>query len=286
MKDKYKVIKCVRHNFAGSIAKISRKKDDNKIMKRESDYSRKEYKILEKLISDKNYMGVVHLVESACEGGNPIKDSGFYLRALKEVAKQQPAERYYLSIESIAQSAAIAGVADENIYLEAINYILTQRFLDLAEYPILQPQNIESACRVLASIAITNEHASQDQKINASNTFKLALERVKNSIIAQEKRTEEKPNRMVEILEQAFAACSNPEICRDMYEEVYMYIKENPKLSEEYKIKTLAEITSKAIKTPGVSHTKLFNETIAYLKENNAGNLARSLAILLDINKK
>lgn len=277
----------IKHNFAGSIAKIE-KKDDHAIMKNKESTKpeRKENKLLEEFITNKNYVGIVHLVEKACEGKNAVKDPEFYLKALRTIMKQQPPERYYLSVESIAQSAAIACVTDERIYTEAIDYLLTQRDLETSPFPIIQPQNIESACRLLASIAISNKRITCDNKIDATSAFKLALERIKDSIIANEKRLEEKPNRMVEILEQAFSAELDPIVCRDMYEEVYLYIKSDERLSEEYKVKTLAEITSMAIKTPGVSHTKLFIDTIAYLKEKNAGNLARSIAILLDVNKK
>ncbi len=279
--------KIVKHNFAGSIAKIE-KKDDQTIMKNKENakVKRKEYQLLEELISKKNYEGIVHLVEKVCEGENAVRDPEFYLNALRTIMKQQPAERYYLSAELIAQSAAIAGVTDERIYTEAMDYLLPQRDVELSQFATIQPQNIESACRLLAIIAISNERITCDNKIDATSAFKLALERVKNSIIANEKRVEEKPNRMVEILEQAVSAGLDPVICRDMYEEVYLYIKSDEKLPDEYKVKTLAEITSMAIKTSGVSHAKLFIETITYLKEKNAGNLAKSIAMRLDVNKK
>ncbi|MEM3408450.1 MAG: hypothetical protein QXT40_02955 [Candidatus Micrarchaeia archaeon] len=280
--------KIVKHNFAGSIAKIEKKDNYNIMKNKETNVEKKDYNLLaklEELIENKNYTGIVHLVEKSCEGKNAVKDPTFYYKALRTIMKQQPPERYYLSVESIAQSAAIACITNGGIYEEAIDYLLTQRDLELSPFPVIQPQNIESACRLLASIAISNERM-ECGKIEAASAFKLALERVKTSIIANEKRVEEKPNRMVEILEQAFSAKLDPEVCRDMYEDVYTYIKSNEKLSDEYKVKTLAEITSKAIKTPGVSHTKLFIDAIAYLKEKNAGNLARSIAILLDVNKK
>lgn len=245
---------------------------------------RRKYKMLEEFKAKKDISSIIKLAAIASEGKNVISDPEFYRSALEAITSHS-SERSYLYAESIAQSAAIAEVNDANLYEKAVKYILTPIISN--EYAtMVRHENIESACRVLASIAISNEKLSCDSRINAPSSFIFVLKTIRDSVIYKEKRLEEKPNRMVEVLEQAFSAKLDPEVCRDLYADVYNYIKFNEKLSETYKIKTLAEITAKAIRAPGVSHTKLFTETIAYLKEKGETNLARSIYMLLETHKK
>jgi hypothetical protein len=225
---------------------------------------------------------VLAIVKLASEEKEAISDPTFYNSALKFI-KTLPVERGYLAAEDVAQSAAIACVKDETFYKETVDYILTPKNIFGVEY--LTSEAINSACRVLASIAITNGKYECD-KINSEAAFVLALERITNSWIYQEKRREEKTNRMVEVFEQALEAKIDVDTARSMFEKVYYFIKLNEDLSKEYKLKTLTEITKKAIKTPGLSHTKIFTDIVSYLKQHKENNTARSITVLLDINKK
>jgi hypothetical protein len=242
----------------------------------------KYYKALEEQIAKHRLNGVLAITKLASEGKNVISDPDFYRTALEYVKRKFTSEKGYLAAEDIVQSAAIAGVRDENLYKDAIDYILSPSFSSLG-VQCLTKDAIESVCRILASVAITNQKS--DKMIESGSAFKLALERVSASAILNEKRQDEKINRMVEIFEQALEAKIDPEISREMYETVYNTIK-NSQLEKSYKIKTLWEITAKAIKSEGLSHTKLFTDFINYAKENEQHNFVRSIMQLLQIYKK
>lgn len=242
----------------------------------------KYYMALEEQIAKHRLNGVLAITKLASEGKNVISDPDFYRTALEYVKRKFPSEKGYLAAEDIVQSAAIAGVRDENLYKDAIDYILSPSFSSLG-VQCLTKDVIESVCRILASVAITNQES--DKMIESGSAFKLALERVSASVILNEKRQDEKINRMVEIFEQALEAKIDPEISREMYETVYNTIK-NSQLEKSYKIKTLWEITAKAIKSEGLSHTKLFTDFINYAKENEQHNFIRSIMQLLQIYKK
>jgi len=244
----------------------------------------KYYRALEEQIAKNKLNGVLSITKSASEGKDVISDPSFYQTALEYVKRRFPSEKGYLSAEDIAQSAAIAGVRDENLYRDAVDYILTPSLSPL-DTQFLTNEAIDSACRVLASISIANSKL-EDKRINAGSAFKFALDRISSTYIANEKRQEQKANIMVEIFEQALEAKIEVEVSREMYEKIYNYIKSHPVLSKNYKIKTLGEITAKAIKAPGLSHTKLFTDFIDYAKENGQCNLVRSIKQLLDVHMK
>jgi len=244
----------------------------------------KYYRVLEEQIANNKLKGVLAITKLASEGKNVISDPSFYQIALEFVKRKFTPQKGYLAAEDIAQSAAIAGVRDEKIYKDAIEYILTPSIKSI-EAEFLTNETIDSACRVLASISIANSKL-EDNLINAGSAFKFALERISSSYIANEKRQEQKANVMVEIFEQALEAKIDVEISREMYEKIYNFIKSHSLLSNNYKIRTLGEITAKAIKAPGLSHTKLFTDFIEYAKENGQCNLIRSIKQLLDIYKK
>jgi len=244
----------------------------------------KYYRILEDGIANNNLKLVLEVTKLASEGKDVISDPSFYQTALEYVKRKFPSEKGYLSAEDIAQSAAIAGVSDEKLYKDAVDYILTPGLSPL-NIEFLTNEAIDSACRVLASISIANSKL-EDKPINAGSAFKFALDRISSTYIANEKRQEQKANIMVEIFEQALEAKIEVEVSREMYEKIYNYIKSNSILSKNYKIRTLGEMTVKAIKAPGLSHTKLFTDFIDYAKENGQCNLVRSIKQLLDVHMK
>jgi hypothetical protein len=273
--------KIEKQNNIAVAKRIGKIKEEKVPMKFKTKAIHKYNSAFEKYIIKNKLKYALEVVRLASEDG--VSDSSFYMGALEHIKKRYPTQRGYLAAEDIAQSAAMAGVTDVKIYKDAIDYILTPNVSPF-DIKYLTDSYIESACRVLASISIAN--AKLKEPIRAGPAFQLALDRISSTIIENERRHEVKINRMVEIFEQALEARVDPAITREMYEKVYMYVKSEPELDDKYKIKTLEEITTKAIKAPGLSHTHLFIDFINYAKEYEQYNLVRNINELLQIYKK
>ena len=250
-------------------------------VERASKEDSKFFKKLEKYISEKKTNEVTNLAAIASELPVPISNPIFYRKAFEHM-RQQPVEKVYLHVESLGQSAAIAQVRDETFYYDIIDFLLA----DKSGIRLISNEYINSACRILASIEISNEKLDNGSVISVPSAFELVIDRLLESEIEKERRVEEKADRLVEVYEQALAAKIGPECGRELYERVFDYVMDNPKLSLEYKMKTIFEITRKAIKAPGLAHTGLFMRAINFYKENNAGNISRTLVQLLYANKK
>ena len=284
-KDKKKTetfgLKTIEMTFSGSkptsetalIEKTERpKKEDSKFFKK-----------LDKYIANGEINKITNLAATVSELLTPVSDPFFYRKSFEHM-KGYPVEKVYLHVESLGQSAAIAQVRDEDLYYDIIDFLLTGN--NNLGLPILSHENINSACRVLASIEISNEKLDNGYVISVPSAFELTIDRLLEFEIEKERRIEEKADRLVEVYEQALAAKIGPECGRELYEKVFNFVMDNEKLSLEYKMKTIFEITRKAIKTPGLSHTELFMRTTEFYKENDAGTISRTIMQLLSANKK
>ncbi len=241
------------------------------------------FRQLEKYIEAKEINKIINLAATVSELPTPIRDPAFYRNAFEHL-KSYRVEKIYLHVESLGQSAAIAQVQDENLYYNIIDFLLTEK--NSFGLPVLSNEYINSACRVLASIEISNEKLENGHVISVPSAFELMIDKLLKTEIDKERRIEEKADRLVEVYEQALAAKISPECGREIYEKVFNYVMDSEKLSLDYKMKTIFEITRKAIKYPGITHTELFMRTIDFYKENEAANISRTIMQLLEANKK
>ncbi|MEM3369511.1 MAG: hypothetical protein QXZ69_00210 [Candidatus Micrarchaeia archaeon] len=263
---------------------ILKKKSSDEINKKRVQFNN----LLDEFIKKKSIGQIISLVEKASEDEHPIRDKEFYAKAVSYVRTLSPFY-YYPQMESIGLSTAIACVRDEDIYYSIIDYLLKPMAQESSlGDSLLKKENLDSACRVLASIAISNEKLEKENNsvISVPSAFVLAIDRLLEFEIEKERRVEEKADRLVEVYEQALAAKIDSDTGRELYEKVFNYIMDNEKLSLDYKMKTIFEITRRAIKHPGLSHTKLFMKTIEFYKENKVPNISRALIQLLFTNKK
>lgn len=241
-------------------------------------------KRLENLVKEGNPDKVTELVVEASELKPPFAEVSFYRKAFDFLSKF-PGLGVGVHVESVGQSAAIAYVKDQQLYLDMVDFLLTPKETVLGQKSI-QQERVVNACRILASISVSNEEVEDSNRINVPEVFKLAMERLLESEIQGERRLEEKADRIVEVYEQALAAGVDPETGRELYENVFRFVIDNETLSKEYKLRTLMEITRKAIKAPGLSHTELFTAAQKYFRENGAATDARTIIQLLRANKK
>ena len=260
-----------------SEAALVEKKD--RMSKEESKF----FKKLEKHVEEKDINKITNLAATVSELPTPVSNPVFYRTAFEHM-KTYPVEKVYLHVESLGQSAAIAQVQDEEFYYDIIDFLLVGK--NSLRLPVLSHENLDSACRILASIEISNEKLENGFVISAPSAFALTIDRLLEFEIEKERRVEEKADRLVEVYEQALAAKIGSECGRELYEKVFNYVMDNEKLSLDYKVKTIFEITRKAIKSPGLTHAGLFMRAIDFYKENGAANISRTLMQLLYANKK
>lgn len=239
---------------------------------------------LDALIKGRDPYKITEFVAEASESIPSFSKVSFYRKAF-DFLSTFPAWKVGVHVESVGQSTAIAYIKDRQLYLDMVDFLLDPRETRSGR-KLVSLERVTSACRILASISVSNEKVEGSDKIDVPEVFELAMDRLLESEIQGERRIEEKADRLVEVFEQALAAGVNPDTSRELYDNVFHFVMDNELLSKDYKLRTLMEITRKAIKTPGLSHTELFVKTQEYFRANGAATDARTVIQLLRANKK
>jgi hypothetical protein len=243
--------------------------------------------------------GCLKKIESLIEKGRRPKDIAEFVYCISEAGKCSDADFYkaaldytlskrdFDSAEDICQSAVIAHVNDEALYLRAMDVMLTPMSFvsSVGTNNAIKYSSAENACRILGSIALHNLSQSLETRIDVPNAFMLAVNRVWKHDIYDERRSEDRIDRVIEIYENALDAEIDPSTGYDLFEWVHKMILENKSVSKDQKVKQLFEVTAKTIRSK-VSHTILFTKVMEFLEANDAKNQRRTLRNLLTVHKK
>jgi len=238
-------------------------------------------------------------IESLIEMGRRPKDIAEFVYHVSEAGKCGDTEFYRVALnytlskrdfdsaEDICQSAVIAHVNDETLYLRAMEVMLTPMAFvaSVGTNNSIKYSSAENACRILGSIALHTLSQPSEKKIDVPNTFVLAIDRVWEHGVHDERRTEDRIDRVIEIYKNALDAEIDPSMGYDLFERVHNMILENGSASKDQKVDQLFEVTAKTIRSK-VSHTMLFTKVMEFLEANDARNLRRTLRNLLTVHKK
>ena len=243
--------------------------------------------------------GCLKKIQALVERGRRPKDIAEFVYYISETGKCSDAQFYMVALdyalskrdfesaEDICQSAVVAHVNKQDLYLWSMDVMLTPISFASAvgSHDAIKYSSAENACRILGSIALHNLSQPPEKKIDAPNAFVLAIDRVWTYGVYDERRSEDRIDRVIEIYKNALDADIDPSMGYDLFERVHKMILENKSVSKGQKVDQLFEVTAKTIRSK-VSHTMLFTKVMEFLEANDARNQRRTLRNLLMVHRK